>query len=533
MQPYLGISFILLVCLTVIVVVFGNFSKRVYPFILYGIAAGMVLMTSLAGPYLIGCDIHLEYFFAQLRAGKDVLTPAYNISQGTSVIWYVTDNIWVFKLVYPLLFALVPPILYFVFKKFLEEKQAFMAAFFFIVFPSFFMELPGIARQMTAEVILVALIYLLYVSKFKYRWIPLIICGALLPMFHYATGTVALLLIGGGILWSKQKKMVLAVLATILIASCIYFPLAENGAVYIKYAYLYNNWIAVSLHLPKIPAPEMDQPRYPSPEYAEYPINITPQQGVSFMDRYEELILGGLGFDFLKTTTAGKIFRLLQWIIAALILVGLWRMRKNKTYWAFAAGSLTIIILLVIPGFSALLNATRFIHLSLFMLAPLIAVALKPKYLLMVLIPYFLFTSGFVFEVIKQPNIEQITIPYNVGLSNYRMDLGASITEDDIKVRDYIYENKLFPIFSDINAADLMGERTGWRNDLNIALTRKPTPAKMGYVFVRSQNVRDGTFTIWFGVGRRIYIDPEEHYGINWNENIVYQSGESRVIWVP
>ena len=84
MQPYLGLSFILAVCLAVVVVIFGNFNKRVYPFLLYGIAAGMVLMFSLAGPYLTGSDIHLEYCYANLRAGVDVVPPWIGIPLGAS-----------------------------------------------------------------------------------------------------------------------------------------------------------------------------------------------------------------------------------------------------------------------------------------------------------------------------------------------------------------------------------------------------------------------------------------------------------------
>ena len=529
-MPYIGYAFILLVCLEVTLVCFNKVNPKVYPYLLYGIGAGMVLMTSLAGPYLIGSDIHLEYFYAQLRAGGDVLIPNYSISQGTSIVGYFTDNIWAFKLVYPLIFSLVPPILYLVFRRFIDGKQAFLASFFFITFPTFFMELPGLARQMIAEVILVGLIYLLFVSKFKYRWIPIIICGALLPLLHYATGIVVLILVGLGLILGKQKKIVGVAIAGILIAGAIYFPLAENGAVYIKLAHLYNGWVSESLPLPKIPAPEMDLPKYPSPEYAEHPIPLIPQSDIGFMDRHQELVQSGLGFDFLKTTTEGRIFRALQWVLLILMGVGIWKLRKNKEYWIFAAGGIIIVLLLAIPGFSAILNVTRFIHLSLFLLAPLLAVALKPKYLLVVLIPYFLFTSGFVFEATKQPNIEQIAIPYNVGLSNYRIDLGASITGDDIKVRNYIYENKLFPVFSDIHAADLMGERVGWRDDLHVALTRNPTPINIGYVFVRSRNIKDGTFTVWFGIGRKKQVDPREHYGIDWDKNIIYQSGNARVI---
>lgn len=529
---YIGYAFILLVCLGVTLVCFDKIKPKVYPFLLYGIGAGMVLMTSLAGPYLVGHDIHLEYYYALLRAGRNVLQPIIGSPQGTFILTYLTDNIWVYKVVYPVLFALIPPILYFIFRKWFTSKQSFLAGFFFIAFPAFFMELPSLARQMTAELVLVVLLYLLVVSNLRIRYkIPLIVvCAGLLPLLHYATAIVALILLGIGCLLGKRKKLIGILLGVIVVVSTIYFPLAEKGIVAIKLEYLYNSWVPAALHISVPPYSMLPSPR---PEVEEYYPSVGNQTNVPFLERYETLIRSGLGLDFLQTTVLGKIFRILDWILIILIGVGIWKLRRNKEYWLFASGGIILIMFLLIPGFSNLLNVTRFLHLSLFLLAPILTVALKPGYLLIILIPYFLFTSGFIFEVAKVPNIENPTIPYNIGLSDYRMDLGATVTKDDIEVRDYIYKNNLFPIYSDINGANLIGEVVGWRNDLDAALGRTSFNLTNAYVFVRSRNIQDGTFTAWGGVGLRKYVDPLEYYGINMSENIIYQSGEARVLWIP
>lgn len=520
-MPYVGYAFILLVCLEVILVCLNKVNPKVYPLLLYLIGAGLVLMTTLAGPYLVGSDIHLEYYYAQLRAGRDVLQPIIGLPQGTVIISYLTDNMHAYKVVYPLLFSLVPPILYLVSKKFITDIQAFLASFFFIIFPAFSMELPGIVRQMAAGTGLATLLYLLVVSKLRTRYkVPLIVlCSILLPLFHYATAVVAIVLLAFGCILGGSKKLFRISVTSIIIVSSIYFSIAEGGAVAIRLGDIYNSWTPSSLGILGVPIPK--------PEEA-LPVSPAPP-----VHRYEPLVQSGLGVDLAQTTTPGKVFRILQLLILVVAVIGLWKLRKNKAYWALGGGGLLLCSFLLIgPNLSSLLNITRFLHLALFTLAPAVAIVLKPKYLLLLLIPYFLFTSGVVFEVTKQPNIETINIPYSVGLSTYRMDLGATITKDDIKVRDYIYKNTLFPVYSDINGATLLDEVVGWRGDLNIMLGDSPIPLKDGYMFIRSGNAQDGTFTTWIGVGCRKYVDPKEYYGIDINSNIIYQSGDARVIKV-
>jgi uncharacterized membrane protein len=192
-------------------------------------------------------------------------------------------------------------------------------------------------------------------------------------------------------------------------------------------------------------------------------------------------------------------------------------------------GGILLLVLVAIPGVSSFLNITRFLHVALMLLAPILVVALRPRYLASFILIYFLFTSGIVFEATQQNNIRTVTIPYNVGISDYRIDLGATITNDDLTVQHYIKTHNLFPLLSDIHGSDLIGEAVGWRDDLNVALFRDVYTVHNCYVFVRSRNVRDGTFTIWNGVGCRRAVDPLD-YGIDWTKNIVFQSGDARVI---
>lgn len=532
-MPYLGIGLIVGICILVGLVAFGRIGPKWYPYILFGIAATMVLMVTLTGPYLVGSDIHLEYYYAQLRAGRDVMPPTIGTPQGSTLLPYLTDNLWVWKVVYPLIFCLVPVGLYFIFRKWLDPTKAFLAAFFFISFPAFFMEVPGIGRQMISEVFLVGLMYLIVISGLRWRYkIPLVIgCAALIPMFHYSVGIVTIILVGTWILIGKNKRVALIALASLILISGAWFTQVDDGAVISKVALIYNKIMPIG---PEIPVEPPIPQTFPREEMIEHsPLPGRPPD-VSFFGRHEYILRLGLGFDFMETTHLGRIFRILHWIIGGLVIAGMWMWRRNKEYWVFASGALCLLgILILVPGFSAQLNITRFIHLLLFFLAPLTVVVLKPKYTLLVFIPYFLFASGLVFEIAKYDRIDKVTIPYNVGLSSHRMDLGASITHDDADVVRYIYENETYPVFADIVGADFLGSRLGWSLEpKHAALFRQTFTASEMYVLVRSRNVEDGTFVIWNGIGCRKYTPPEA-YGINWDENIIYQKGDTRLIWVP
>jgi uncharacterized membrane protein len=497
-------------------------------------------MYTLAGPYLVGTDIFLEFYYAQLHNGENVLPQVMYVPQGTSIVnSLIAPTIPVsllvtYKLVFPLVFCLTAPMLYYLLKRWLPPEQALLSVLAFIAFPPFFIEVPGIARQMLAEVVLLGLATLSIASPLKTKiLLPLsTFLGGILPLLHYSIAIIApvLVLPGAVVLWKGQRTRAVALLvgvATCTLVSVPYFYYAERGAVAEKLQHVYNALapatlqVNTGLSLPELPGPALEK----GPD-------ITPIQAeTSLLSRYEELVQISLGTDFLLTTNFGKVFRLLQWTFLLLLLVGIWKLRRSKTFWTLGSGGLLLLAVSLVPGVGGLLNITRSTHIALLALAPAVAVAIRPKYFLVFLLLYFSFTSGLVFEATKQPNVEQVTIPYNVALSDHRLDLGATFTSDDERVRQYILDNKLFPVWADTAGANYIGAVVGWRPDLHASLHRDGYKPTQGYVFVRSRNVKDGVFTVWNGVGRRKVMSPEV-YGIDWSENVVYQSGESRLIKV-
>jgi hypothetical protein len=527
-MPYIGYAFISLICLGVVLVSYSRISQRVHPLLLYGASAGMVLTTTLAGPYLVGSDIHLEYYYAQLRHGRDVLLPIIGTPQGTSILAYVSGSIWAYKIVYPLLFCLVPVILYYVYQRWLTPKQAFLASFLLIAFPAFSLELPAIARQAVAELVLVIAVYLILKSSLRNRYkLPTLgICGVLLPLIHYSIGIIALIIFSLGLLIDRVLKQemwkpLLVLLVCTVIASCSYFPMAEGGAVVKKLGNLYDSFVPETL---RVEVPKLEIPTSPRRQPPPTHIEKETKPGIPLQKRYSQLMQIAFGLDFMKVDALGKMFRVLQWLVILGVLIGLWKLRTRKSYWVLGGGFILISALCLVPGWASIMNASRFAHISLLLVAPAFALSMKSKYLPAILILYFLFTSGFVFEATQQPNVEEPIIPYNIGLSDHRIDLGATYNEGDVKVRKYIVENGLFPVSSDFFGADFIGEKVGLRGDINW-----PLPNRGDYLYVRSRNMRDKAFTIWNGVGCRRQVTPED-LGIDWNKNIVYQSGDAKVL---
>jgi len=122
------ISFILLlVSLNVV-------NRSVYPLILYLISLSLLFGTTLASNYLIGSDIHIEYYFARLTQlqGWDY-SLAYNMNGALSVTilapflsdLFHIDIVWVFKIIYPVLFACLPVVLYYIYRQIVSDRAAF------------------------------------------------------------------------------------------------------------------------------------------------------------------------------------------------------------------------------------------------------------------------------------------------------------------------------------------------------------------------------------------------------------------------
>jgi len=166
--------FLLLVLLAVIGLAVG-FDRLIpascYPLAVYTIALALLYHTSLISEYIWGYDIHHELHLINsvLVPGIWDMTIPYNTNGMLSVVALVPiyslicdlDPVWVLKIVYPLLFALVPLGVYRAAEKQTNSKIGFLSAFFFVSFFTFYTEMISLARQQIAELFLVLTILVL------------------------------------------------------------------------------------------------------------------------------------------------------------------------------------------------------------------------------------------------------------------------------------------------------------------------------------------------------------------------------------
>jgi len=141
-----------------------------------------------------------------------------------------------------------------------------------------------------------------------------------------------------------------------------------------------------------------------------------------------------------------------------------------------------------------MLNVTRFYHLALFLVAPCLVIACGKHHKILVLcviIPYFLFTSGIIFEVSKCEEVGNVNIPYSIALSHDRVELSGVYEDSDLQARDYIIENDLIPIYADLYGVFLLDEDiawTQWRTDYWLLPLDTSSIPSGAYILLRDRN---------------------------------------------
>ena len=136
---------IVIIALVAVLIGFDIFiPKKLYPLAVFVIAISLLYHSSLISMHLVEwADGSFEYWISNKTVinsiwdpttygacnamlSLTILAPLYSIISNMSITW-------VFKIVYSLLFSLVPLGLYRVFQKQTNDKIAFLSCFFFIV----------------------------------------------------------------------------------------------------------------------------------------------------------------------------------------------------------------------------------------------------------------------------------------------------------------------------------------------------------------------------------------------------------------
>ncbi len=199
--------FLLLVLIAVISLAIG-FDRLIppscYPLAVYSIALSLLYHTSLISGYIWGYDIHHELHLVNgvLGSGLWDASIPYNTNAMLSVVVLVPtysiitsmDPVWVFKIIFPLLFALVPLGLYHIFEKQTNARIGFLSVFFFVSFFTFYTEMISLARQQIAEIFLVLTILVMIDKAMdRVRWALLLgTFGIAMIVSHYGLSYIYL-----------------------------------------------------------------------------------------------------------------------------------------------------------------------------------------------------------------------------------------------------------------------------------------------------------------------------------------------------
>lgn len=173
----LAMVLIILIGVVTLLIGFKKFPERIFPLAIFLIALSLLYHKSLITTYIWGWDVSFEYYMAQevVRNGYWVMQTPNNYNSMLSVVilgpalsfFTGLNMVWVFKVVYPFLFALMPVSMYFIFKKQLNSTMACLSVFLFIFMFTFYTEMLALLRQTIAELFLVLLILLMVSSDLK------------------------------------------------------------------------------------------------------------------------------------------------------------------------------------------------------------------------------------------------------------------------------------------------------------------------------------------------------------------------------
>ena len=199
---------IVILAIIVVLIAFDKFiPKNLYPLAVFVIAISLLYHSSLISMHLWGWDIQIEHYFSNLVILNSIwdptiayrmnamltivmLAPAYSIICGMSLTW-------VFKVIYPLLFSLVPLGLYRVFQKQTDDRIAFLSCFLFVSLGVFFCDMLQLARQQIAELFIVLLILSMIdknMNRIK-RSFLFIVFGISLAVSHYGSSYLYMFLL--------------------------------------------------------------------------------------------------------------------------------------------------------------------------------------------------------------------------------------------------------------------------------------------------------------------------------------------------
>jgi len=610
------LALIFIITILAILVAFNRFiPPRVYPFMIFMMAVGLIYQTTLISSYLVGSDIHLEYYLSNLviENGYWDATIASGVNSCLSIVMLAPiyslllnmDIVWLLKIIYPLFFSLMPLALFHIFRLQIKPQYAFLTAFFLISMPMFSMDMAQLARQQVSELFFVLVILLMVDRKLTLmqRTTLALIFGFGIVVSYYGMGTgyIGYLIFGvlalifiksrpGRAIWqwlvgkshslptdltsagAFNKKALAIIVGGSLVFMLVYYSVVASGAA------LSGTHIAIDItrgtteqvvhgittppaetppaetppaetppaetppaETPPTETPPAETPPTETPPTVELPNfiqNITARFPMLNPLLKEPLTQSALGLDFPLASLGGKAWRIFQYLVELCLIVGFIRLIfRPKRLGEFKAEylSLTIVTVLILLGVFVLparaygMGATRIWQITLLLMAPLFlfggeAIAygivrlarifqrgfasarlslenpvLLQFLVLAILIPYFIFNSGVVFELSRSQTTNFINMPYSIALSSYRVDLSTVFTKQDLTAADWLLKvaQEDCPAYADHHSYILLITQVGFPcTALEFTHDTEVKPlSSSSYIYLRTWNTQKKTLT--------------------------------------
>jgi uncharacterized membrane protein len=574
-----SLQLILLVMIAAVVVLaaVGKFIPgRLYPLLIVAIAISLLFHHTLISKYLIGYDIQVEYYLHTLVNANGFWNSAFPPSLYNSMLSVTIlptiyssvsnmEGIWVFKIIFPFFAALIPLALYGVFRKQTGEKVALLAAFFFMS-KVFYSSLPALGKQEMAMLFLSLMFLLMVVTTentlFKRMVLFLGFTGGIV-VSHYGISYIYMFtsLIVIAITYFSSRRDELFTLTSVVIFAVI----ALSWYIYSAGSTPFVAMVQLGNHLYQSIFTEFLSPA------AHEAVGLITAEPNSLLNVASRILHIALQFFIVV-----GVFKM---------LLKHWEMRFHKVYSVFAIISLVALIaLFIVPGFSALFGEWRLYLVLLFFLAPFCIIGglnvimlagdaihagwyvtigrerwrslksglaslgsfIKIGYpedagfstkhlrfpftvLSLILVIYFLFNTGFIFELAGQPVSPALNSQVDYPIFN-----GAEVAGCQWLVVHK--ETSTSAVYADSYSRCLLSayQDDTFNMDLKIAADGESIslPPDHEYIYLRDINIEQSQFVIWNiqapisqrTVSAKLQTDDLAKY-----KNKIYDNGNAQV----
>jgi len=388
-----------------------NPSRALVPFAIFCASLAIILLGSMRGDFLTGTDLSSEYFLANLAHIKGYWVPslssdAYNSSLGVTVLPNYLAHLFsvslsvAFRVLIPTMYALVPVVIYTMFKQHHHPRIGVLASLIFIAQPAFVIWSPVPGRQMVAFLFFAALVWSIFdtTTSARGRNLQALLFGTFVILSHYSTGyvTLALLIIGTALAriaqwWVARERPDVkslrlkwsAIAALVGVALVWYGPVTHVGDNLVTTVrssvrimeqtgfnpfnatgYASGTGLAAQLNL----GAQREKPSQILSDYEDYVQNATNDTGLATLATRDDSVQTKVNPNVVSENddtaygqfliAVNKIVRALMRILLVLGLLTLfWRLWKRRrgslgfTPYSIAAGSILIAVI-VVPGIS-------------------------------------------------------------------------------------------------------------------------------------------------------------------------------------